>query len=560
MTQKLADLAGLLRSGAAMKSMRFSLRLRLAAFLVLFVVTLMLLFSVILFGSGVFSAGLNESRLFFQNEHTHIAGGAEESLGILAVEGVTLSRRLSQQIGHSLNESGSNAGDMQGNLELTEEILRDSTPLLLSALEKNMTSAVFLVLDATARPDGAENSRAGLFIRNMEPNVIDRSEPSIRYMRGPISIARERSIAALPQWAMEFAVTPGDFFHTTMDGAKDGSDLSRLYYWNPAEMLAGDYEDAIMLCVPILAEDGAVLGVCGFEISTMLFKKLNIPDVSVFSHAFSLLAPIDGDTLDMDAAMFASTQSTRAVLDGSLRTEEYKGGLSAYTAADGTRYVGLHREIKMYPKNAVHGGETWALAVLVPQSELDGYASEKNNAIIVLLIILSVGSILAAVFLSKRYLSPVLRALEQLKKRGSGDFIKTNIREIDDLYAFLAEQDEEREREAARIAEEARVSGEPFVPAAEEEEPDPADQAEFAAFLKRLDKLSQAERAVFNLYNKGYDAKEVSVLLYISLNTVKTHNRRIYYKLEVNSLKTLRAYLRTMKEKGCVIHEGEQNE
>jgi DNA-binding NarL/FixJ family response regulator len=394
----------------------------------------------------------------------------------------------------------------------------------------------------------------------MEPNAIGRSEPSIRYMRGPISIARERNLYVLPQWEMEFSVAPGDFFHTVLDSAKDGSDLSRLYYWNPAETLAGDYEDAIMLCVPIIAEDGAVLGVCGFEVNTMLFKKLNIPDASVFSHAFSLLAPARGDTLDMDAAMFASTQSTRAVLNGSLLAEEYKSGLSAYTASDGTRYVGLHREIKMYPKNAVHGGETWAMAVLVPQSELDGYASEKNNAIIVLLIILSAGSILAAVFLSKRYLSPVLRALEQLKKRGSGDFIKTNIREIDDLYAFLAEQDEineklemENEKLRAESKSDSDISNSTF-------HISHSENAEFAAFLKRLDTLSQAERAVFNLYNKGYDAKEVSELLHISMNTVKTHNKRIYYKLEVNSLKTLRAYLRTMKEKGCVIHEGEQNE
>ncbi|HAF60362.1 MAG TPA: hypothetical protein DCK81_04395 [Clostridiales bacterium UBA9856] len=39
----------------------------------------------------------------------------------------------------------------------------------------------------------------------------------------------------------------------------------------------------------------------------------------------------------------------------------------------------------------------------------------------------------------------------------------------------------------------------------------------------------------------------------LSINTIKTHNKRIYYKLGVSSRRELMVYLRKMREKGCPI-------
>lgn len=50
-----------------------------------------------------------------------------------------------------------------------------------------------------------------------------------------------------------------------------------------------------------------------------------------------------------------------------------------------------------------------------------------------------------------------------------------------------------------------------------------------------INDLSSSEYRVFRLYSDGYTPKEVSEILFLSINTVKTHNRRIYEKLGIKS-------------------------
>jgi DNA-binding CsgD family transcriptional regulator len=527
-----------------------SLRMRLLAFLILFVCAIMLALLLALFAAGVFSAGLSESGIFLENEMANIVRKTEADYNTLSVEGVLLSRTFAEQVEEDLAASGVSAAEMKAHPELLEGILNRCVDPMLTALEKNVVSAVYIILDATVNPriPGAESSRAGLFIRNMEPNALNRSAPSIHYMRGPISIARARNLYVLPQWGMEFSVSPGDFFHIAMKGAEAGADVSRLYYWNPGETLTGDYEDAILLCVPVIASDGAVVGVCGFEINAMLFKMQNIPNNSTFSRVFAMLAPIDGDTLDASRAMFAASHSVRSNLTGDLRVSAWKSGLSSFVSQDGGRWVGLSQTLHMYPKNAVHGNRQWALAVLLPEDDMNDYTLAKSGDILVLLFALLLASVAAAVLVSSRYLAPVLRAINQIKKEGAEEYTKTNIREIDDLFVFLTEQDADGERgtgpETAEINGEARTG-----PGAD------ADADSAREFSQRLQTLSRAEKTVFDLYVQGYTAKEIAEILNLSINTIKTHNRRIYWKLGVTSRKELMAYLRARQAKGGAAHE-----
>ena len=66
--------------------------------------------------------------------------------------------------------------------------------------------------------------------------------------------------------------------------------------------------------------------------------------------------------------------------------------------------------------------------------------------------------------------------------------------------------------------------------------------------MKNIDTLSAAERAVFDLYMRGHTAREIAESLCLSINTIKTHNRRIYMKLNVTSRKELMVYIQMMEE------------
>jgi DNA-binding CsgD family transcriptional regulator len=523
----------------------YSLSLRLFAFLAVFAAAIFLVLALILFASGVFSLGLTESRVFLENELAHIAGGLEDGCGVLSVEGVALSKRLTEQIERELASLGAAPGDLKKTPALVEPVLRSVMGALIAALEKNVASGVYLTLDATVNPaaPGAERSRAGIGVQNSEPNALNRSSPSLHYLKGPASLGREWGLYMRPQWTMEFTVSPGDFWYETMKFAQVDMDISRLYYWVPAQVPEGDFREVVRLCVPLRASDGTVLGICGFDVNDMLFKLQNAPDNGVHQRVFSLFGPVDGSVsgpggaggallFDASRSLIAANQGSRLSLTGVLAAEENRGSLPLFTGPDGTRCAGLWRTVKLYPSQAVHGGQRWAAAVMMPQGDLDSYVMRKNRGILALLSVLLACSVAAAIPLSRGFLAPVYHAIARVKEKGLSDYEKTHIREIDDLFAFLAERDE--------LAAQNGGGG-------EGEQPGRAVLSQrFTAFLRNLAALSKAERSVFNLYAQNFSAKEIAYTLCLSMNTIKTHNKRIYAKLGVTSRKEMMVYVEMM--------------
>lgn len=517
-----------------------SLQHRSFVFYIIFLFAVMSGLFLILFSTGTFSVGLKECKVFLKNELGHIAGDISRDFGALSVEGIALSKRLTEQIEKRLGADNLTPGELKKNPRLLEPILSDSVELLIAALEKNKSSGVFLTLDATVNPAllGAEHSRAGLFFKNMEPNVINLSSPTIRFLRGPASIARQKDFYILPQWQMEFTVEPGDFFFTAMNIAT-GSDLalSRLYYWNPSCSLAGDYEQAMLLCVPLIASDGTIIGVCGFEVSAMLFKLKNIPDNTTYTRTFAMLATMHGNALNASQALYAGNYAvTPSQMYGSMSFKKLENNLSIYTAPDDVIYYGLHQTVNLYPKNAAFSENQWALAVLIPEQDLSAYIMGQNRRILILLLTLFVLSIGLAALFSHRNIEPVVGALEMVKDNQVSKYKKTNIHEIDDLLAFLAARDESENTSA---------------------QPDNTTKSSalFNAFVKNIKSLSPAERGVFNLYMEGYTAQEITKILCLSINTIKTHNKRIYTKLNVSSRKELLVFVKMMKEKDGILDD-----
>ncbi len=65
----------------------------------------------------------------------------------------------------------------------------------------------------------------------------------------------------------------------------------------------------------------------------------------------------------------------------------------------------------------------------------------------------------------------------------------------------------------------------------------------FARFAQRVNTLSGAERRILNYYIDGHDTADIPELAFISIHTVKKHNRSIYQKLEVASRDELMLYI-----------------
>ena len=511
------------------------MRLRLFLFLILFLNTIMLGVLLILFSAGIFKAGLLEHRPVLRSELTHNAEDIYRSFGNLSVQAVDLAKELSASVERNLKEHNGSPASLQKTPELLEHLLEEELSRLTGALERSDASGVFLLLDATVNPTlpDAENSRACLYLKNMEPNIVNGMAANLRLSFGPMTIARNNGIHILPQWQMELGVGKMPYFKEVMAIARqERLPLSRLYRWSGGTSLPNNSERIMLCIVPLIVSDGTVFGVCGFEVSEMLFKLSYAPQSKGYDHLFCLLSPLEENTLRLSGALFAGNFAAgpTAPEHTEMETCSETGGFYSYRQAGKENYAGLHQTIPLYPVDSAYADEQWAVALMMPYQGLRTLISAKTRNLVFGLLALMLINIGLASFISHRYIRPVAAALEHLKKPDPA--AKTKIPEIDDLIEFLAAQDElptSREKNKLPVQEHSAL---------------------YLEFVKNIRTLSSAEKSVFDLYVCGHTAKEIAEILCLSINTIKTHNRRIYMKLNVTSRKELMVYIQMMEEVG----------
>lgn len=534
--QRLTGQIGLYREAIRRSSKNgLPMRLRLFLFLILFLNTIMLGVLLILFSVGVFKAGLLEHRPVLGSELTHNTEDIYRFFGNLSVQAVDLAKELSTSVERDLKKCNGSTAFLQKSPELLEYLLEEELGRLTGALEKSNASGVFLLLDATVNPTlpDAENSRACLYLKNMEPNIVNGMAANLRLGFGPMIIARNNGIRILPQWQMELDVGEMPCLIEAMTVAREERlPLSRLYHWSEGTALPNSSERIMLCIVPLIASDGTVFGVCGFEVSEMLFKLSYAPESESYDHLFCLLSPLEENTLQLSGALFAGSFAAGPAAPQHTKMEIFAdvGGFCSYRQPEKEGYAGLHQTVSLYPADSAYADEQWVVALMMPYQGLRALISSKSRNLILGLLVLMLINIGLASFISHRYIRPVTAALEHLKK--PDPTAKTKIPEIDDLIEFLAAQDE------------LHVAGE------SKELPAQKHSNLFLDFVENIRTLSAAEKSVYDLYVQGHTAKEIAEILCLSINTIKTHNRRIYMKLNVTSRKELMVYIQMMEEAG----------
>lgn len=509
---------------------KYTLRVRMFIFLIILVITLLSGVMIVLFVSGNITAGLKESQEFILFEHARIFKNTDSFYDNLAAEAVSFSRSLSLRIENHMREKNLNIGDLNDKPELLNEILSEELYQLVLYLQKSKSSGAFMILDATSNTKlpGWEHSKAGLYLTNMEPNIISSSSPTIYVIRGNAHIAYKNSLPLHPRWRMEFNVENAPYFRLPMEKALENTSLSNLYYWSLAFYFPNTNEKIMICSAPLIDSEGNVLGVCGFDVSYMLFKLLNIPDTTMYTRIFCLLAPVENNTLKVDGSLFSGGYSARSFInDGDLKFSAGKKSLYKYENNENT-FLGYHEFIRLYPENSAFSDNEWVLALMIPQEDINSYVVKTNLKFIYLSSLIMVLGIIVSFILSKFYILPITRGIDMFKNNPKHNK-RTNIVEIDELIEFLSNRPD-------------RVSSDP-------------NSAILNEFLNNIKTLTPAERSVFNLYAQQYTAREIAESLYLSINTVKTHTKHLYSKLNITSKEELILYVEMLKESGKDINK-----
>lgn len=519
--------------------LKIPMGIRLFFLLAVLVFTIVLGVIVILLLTGTLNAGLTEGRKIIQNEHIHISQEISKEFGQVSIEAVELSKNLSRSLEDNTNKLGLSLTNIHEHPGLLEKIISEEFQLTMRSLQLSKSSGVFFLLDATVNPNlkKAEHSKAGLYIKNMEPNIIYSSSPNLTVLRGFPSISRRNSLPLHAQWKMEFDISGDSFYQHIMELASRNKDLplSKLYYWSKPYRLPNTSEEVMLCTIPLVDSKGNIFGACGFEISTMLFKLNYMPNNNYLSRLFTVLSPIEDERLIIKNSMLAGGYSIRYLTSEyqDLNIANYKNSsFNFYIQNEGSSFLGIHTPIKLYPYGSPYDGENWVIATMIHKEDILGVVKKYNLLLFSMLMGLFIIGIGGSFFLSKRFIRPINEGLDIIKGKNLEEAPRTKIPEIDDLIEFLAL----RNKELSKKAKQKEISIEIL------------DE-----FLQNLNDLTPAERNVMELYIEGYTSKEVAEMLFLSINTIKTHNKHIYMKLDIASRGELLLYVNILRELGKTI-------
>jgi DNA-binding CsgD family transcriptional regulator len=370
----------------------------------------------------------------------------------------------------------------------------------------------------------------------MEPNILNSDSDYVLILRGDPGVGKRNGVTLHSQWRMEYDISGASYYTAPIKAAVETDlPLSRLYYWSDALTLPGTAEQVMLCSAPLIDSKGNVFGVCGFEVSSMLFKLSHMPGMDISQRAICILAPVSDRELFISRAMAAGGYSARSLKEqNQVLTIRKDEPFNSYREKDGALYSGLQEPISLYPVGSAFEKERWITALIIPDKDISATVVSTNLKLLGLFLCLLAAGTMLSYFLSRRFLSPFARGVEIIK---SNDFIaRTNVPEIDDLIQFISSAQSGRDIKSTKSQNSDTLPG-----------------TVYDEFVRNTKRLSPAERAVFNLYVEGYTAKEITHILCLSINTIKTHNKRIYMKLNVASREELLVYVNILKAAGKEI-------
>ena len=441
-----------------------------------------------------------------------------------AALGIHFSRQVAQELDQTLADEKATFAEARNNRALIAKLETSVYTLVYNTLRIADCSGAFVIFDTTVNSalPNAEENRSGLYLKLANINTSKPVSPEVLLARGIHEIGHNNGHIFHNKWELEFTVSRIPFYHRVLENASRNP--IDCYYYSSAVEFNGTWERLILLLVPIVGEKGQVYGVCGLEINNIFFKLYHAEAGSLFDQVAGIVARKQGNAILAHTGLEFGTQegyfaglglNTLTITPGE-NTNLYR--LNSDNEHRGAEFVGLDRPLALSP---LSDRETtpWVSTCLVPREEYDLMLYFSYLKLILFCVGFFALALLATCFIRQRYNVPILRGLDAIRH---GTLQKTYINEIDDLMEFLATNDS----------------------------PQDVDMSVFYAFRKNIKALSRAETAVFNLYMEGYSAPKIAEMLHVSINTIKSHNKSIYKKLNISSRKELMVYAQLMKTLG----------
>lgn len=471
----------------------------------------------------------------------------------LAVMSIQLSREASDTIEKYLVSEDISFSDISGNTEYIERLQRALIQPLRHKLWEADCTGAFIMLEAqvNSNVENADSSRTGIYLQR---NSLEVTDTRVLLYRGLASVGKEYECMPHRKWRLEFDT---DLFPNYDELKNEAAfPLQMSYRITDVVLLPGTDRHVMLMTVPILSDDGDLLGLCGFELNEDYFKQI-FAQPSELDHAMFCISKNRND-IDLSKQTLSAGVVNEYYLEphGVFVARSVGDGLVEYTGKE-MSYIGITNEIRLCPGECVS-----ALSVIIPKSDHDRMLMRDTVRTVLLLLVFSILAVCLALFFARRYIKPIKQSLDNIRNK-EYEQSKAYATEIRDLFAYLAEQDRTNEAELTKARNEKAAAltavGEiqrKYDEAAKQIErlaysrKDEIDPYDFENFKLGLKTLTAKENEVLKMYIDGKTVKDITSELSLQESTVRFHNKNIYFKLGVHSLKQLLRYVAVLRQDG----------
>lgn len=538
---------------------------------------------------------------FLEYELNTRTNDIKRQMNALAAHNIDLSQQLQNDIDRVMLEQGiyNNYDALNNNPEALTAIQQATYQTLAAKMQQAPASGALYLINASVNTNMLEPTYNGLFLKFTNIYSENTLFNETCMFRGNPQVARNNNISLYSTWQLELNVHAYPQADKLLH-AKENN-ISQQYILTDVAHLKESWEQSRLFLMPINSNNGRIIGICGFEISSVYFQQRT---KQANYKGYPLITAILDKKADNEYQ--GQLSNPASFVNATIKTS-FDGEHELFTAGQ-ERFIGFTAPLKV-------GASEHRVAVMLPADSYYHLQGQAKMRLLIMLGIILLLSLLSAGYFSKRYVDPLVADLQQLQQNPDAP-PQANVLELNQFFEFLqshSEQQAEKLRQlqsennqvqkqyglAAMRLQEAQekqkqtanqyIHMEEHLAAlqneiqqvrlqmeqtqqeklqAQQEREQAQQQFNFAQaalekaiekklesvdpdsyqmFIDNLATLTPKEEAIFNLYVQGCSTKDIISQLGITENTLKYHNKNIYSKLGVKTRKELLQYIELMR-------------
>lgn len=523
------------------KTEKHSMRRRFVLYIITIITVFLALLLLLLNLFGVLNPTDRELSDILGTQLATYSEKIEHDIDKTAAYAISFSEQLETDIQKYMLQNNLCFDDLKDNPDAIYKLQEALYNTVYLNMQISPSSGAFYILNTTVNSKSETPLYSGIYLKYVNLYSEKTANKQFTLYRGALETGKKNDLLFHSGWKNECKT---DFFEKS-----DSLFINNTrYVLSSVKEIPETWESARYVFVPIHDIKNNIIGVCGFEINNLYFQLAQKPvDDSLGHVVYGLLNTENGKL----SGQFTSNSYYVSDYEDAPFKISKKNDFSLFDFGVDT-CIGKTEKIRL-------GNNTFDVSVMITQAQYNKYIQEGRRNLVLILLVITVFAVAACMFLSKKYVSPILRKIEQIKTSQNFGDDETKIKEIDDLFAFLQEKDSRYESQlevlekSKHIAEEeATKAKEAYERALKEYELVKCEieqlseknkknivLEEYEYFLCNLSTLTASEYRIYELYLQGKNGKQIAEIAGIKENTLKFHNKNIYSKLGVSSRKQL---------------------